>query len=90
VRSNLAGNIGELLNDWRRINVALTRAKHKIILVGSRRTLSAGGYLFKILFFFMASRGWINLLPVDALATLQAGISNIYAPSRLRSSSQVE
>ncbi|XP_019452538.1 PREDICTED: DNA replication ATP-dependent helicase/nuclease DNA2 isoform X2 [Lupinus angustifolius] len=29
-----------LLGDWHRINVALTRAKRKLIMVGSRRTLS--------------------------------------------------
>ncbi|EDO04399.1 hypothetical protein SS1G_06882 [Sclerotinia sclerotiorum 1980 UF-70] len=39
VRSNEAGNIGELLKDWRRINVAFTRAKTKLLVVGSRGTL---------------------------------------------------
>ncbi|CAI0528567.1 unnamed protein product [Linum tenue] len=29
-----------LLGDWHRINVAITRAKKKLIMVGSRRTLS--------------------------------------------------
>jgi DNA replication ATP-dependent helicase Dna2 len=38
-RSNGNETTGELLKDWRRINVALTRAKHKLILIGSRRTL---------------------------------------------------
>ncbi|KAK3994607.1 hypothetical protein QBC44DRAFT_391344 [Cladorrhinum sp. PSN332] len=42
VRSNESGQIGELLRDWRRINVAFTRAKTKLLVVGSRRTL--GGF----------------------------------------------
>ncbi|KAI9644540.1 DNA replication endonuclease-helicase Dna2 [Ciborinia camelliae] len=39
VRSNETGNIGELLKDWRRINVAFTRAKTKLLVIGSRGTL---------------------------------------------------
>ena len=31
----------QLLYDWRRVNVALTRAKHKLILIGSGTTLSS-------------------------------------------------
>lgn len=30
----------ELLADFRRVNVAITRAKHKLILVGCRKSLS--------------------------------------------------
>jgi DNA replication ATP-dependent helicase Dna2 len=39
VRSNTEGNGGNLLQDWRRINVLLTRAKRKLVLVGSKSTL---------------------------------------------------
>ncbi|CCC09829.1 unnamed protein product [Sordaria macrospora k-hell] len=39
VRSNEGCSIGELLKDWRRINVAFTRAKTKLLVVGSRETL---------------------------------------------------
>ncbi|XP_052019735.1 DNA replication ATP-dependent helicase/nuclease DNA2 isoform X2 [Apodemus sylvaticus] len=39
VRSNEDGTLGELLRDWRRLNVALTRAKHKLILLGSMSSL---------------------------------------------------
>ncbi|XP_060698286.1 DNA replication ATP-dependent helicase/nuclease DNA2 isoform X1 [Hemiscyllium ocellatum] len=39
VRSNSEGKLGELLKDWRRLNVALTRPKHKLIMVGCISTL---------------------------------------------------
>ena len=39
VRSNAEGEIGSLLGDWRRINVAFTRAKTKLVIVGSLCTL---------------------------------------------------
>jgi DNA replication ATP-dependent helicase Dna2 len=43
VRSNTEGNVGDLLKDWRRINVAITRARSKLVLVGSANTLRAAG-----------------------------------------------
>ncbi|KXN69464.1 hypothetical protein CONCODRAFT_25954, partial [Conidiobolus coronatus NRRL 28638] len=39
VRSNATEKVGNLLKDWKRINVALTRAKYKLILIGNRATL---------------------------------------------------
>ena len=32
-------NVGDLLRDWRRINVAITRAKKKMIIIGSAATM---------------------------------------------------
>lgn len=43
VRSNDAKSIGELLKDWRRINVAFTRAKTKLLVIGSKETLMGKG-----------------------------------------------
>uniref|UniRef100_G3W9L7 DNA replication ATP-dependent helicase/nuclease n=1 Tax=Sarcophilus harrisii TaxID=9305 RepID=G3W9L7_SARHA len=40
VRSNKDGTLGELLKDWRRLNVAITRAKHKLVLLGCVPSLS--------------------------------------------------
>lgn len=49
VRSNPDRVVGELLNDWRRLNVAFTRAKAKLVLVGSKETLSASQLLVQFL-----------------------------------------
>ena len=45
VRSNDAGNVGDLLKDWRRVNVALTRARTKLLIVGSWGTMKRGSEL---------------------------------------------
>ncbi|XP_037352264.1 DNA replication ATP-dependent helicase/nuclease DNA2 isoform X2 [Talpa occidentalis] len=49
VRSNKDETIGELLKDWRRLNVAITRAKHKLILLGCVPTLNRYPPLGKLL-----------------------------------------
>lgn len=74
VRSNDACHIGDLLKDWRRINVAFTRAKTKLLVVGSKRTLEhgrgGGGGDDDMLSRFVAlmeSRDWIFDLPPDAM-----------------------
>ncbi|KAL0207793.1 hypothetical protein P9112_012421 [Eukaryota sp. TZLM1-RC] len=46
VRSNNEGEVGKLLPDWRRINVAITRAKRKLFFIGSVKFLCKS-YLLK-------------------------------------------
>lgn len=47
VRSNSKRRVGRLLSDTRRINVAVTRAKSKLIMVGSFDTLIHGNVHLK-------------------------------------------
>ena len=42
VRSNPKGKVGRILSDFRRLNVAVSRAERKLILVGSLSTLHTG------------------------------------------------
>lgn len=65
VRSNDSGSVGELLRDWRRINVSFTRAKKKLVVFGSQRTLNRDKLLGKF-FDLMAERRWIRQLPAGA------------------------
>ncbi|KAJ1978736.1 DNA replication endonuclease-helicase Dna2 [Dimargaris xerosporica] len=67
VRSNFRQNVGELLKDWRRINVALTRSKKKLILIGSQNTL-AKTPLFTELIQLLTERKCILPLPPMAHA----------------------
>lgn len=62
VRSNQACNAGKLLQDWRRLNVAITRAKKKLVLVGSYRTLNSIPHLADLLK-LMSSKQWCYSLP---------------------------
>ena len=48
VRSNLKGEIG-FLSDTRRMNVAMTRAKRKLIMVGDSATLSSNSFYVAML-----------------------------------------
>ena len=69
VRSNDACNIGDLLKDWRRINVAFTRAKTKLLVVGSMNTLKGSGKenMLSRFITLMEEKDWIYDLPHDAL-----------------------
>lgn len=69
VRSNEGCGIGELLRDWRRINVAFTRAKTKLLVVGSRSTLGGCGEGEMLARFvgLMEERAWVYELKKGAL-----------------------
>jgi DNA replication ATP-dependent helicase Dna2 len=68
VRSNDGHNIGELLKDWRRVNVAVTRARSKLIIIGSKSTLGQSqNKVVEGLVQLMDGKGWIDDLPANAL-----------------------
>ncbi|KAK4190796.1 hypothetical protein QBC35DRAFT_55206 [Podospora australis] len=69
VRSNDTCSIGELLKDWRRINVAFTRAKTKLLVVGSKNTLGGCGEHEMVRRFveLMVERKWVYDLEEKAL-----------------------
>jgi DNA replication ATP-dependent helicase Dna2 len=56
---------GDLVKDWRRMNVAFTRARSKLVIFGSRSTLSRTS-LLESFFQLMEGEGWIVRLPKDA------------------------
>jgi len=65
VRSNEVAAIGSLLSDWRRLNVAFSRAKRKLVVVGSRSTLRHSPLLASFLE-IVDRRGWCLELPPHA------------------------
>ena len=66
VRSNLQDNIGDLLTDWRRVNVCLTRAKTKLIVIGSVRSINSIP-IWRELTDLCKSNQWLSVLPADCL-----------------------
>lgn len=68
MRSNADKQVGELLRDWRRINVAFTRARTKLLVVGSKATLKGGNELLAQYVRLMDDRAWVYDLPKNALA----------------------
>ncbi|CAI7630725.1 unnamed protein product [Penicillium bialowiezense] len=67
VRSNTENNVGELLRDWRRVNVAFTRAQTKLLVVGSRSTLRDGNDLLRKYVRLVESKDWVYNLPSAAV-----------------------
>jgi DNA replication ATP-dependent helicase Dna2 len=67
VRSNKNNKAGRLLQDARRLNVAFTRAKCKLIVIGSFRTLSTGSAPLKPILNRMDMRKQRLKLPANAM-----------------------
>ncbi|KAK9895340.1 hypothetical protein P389DRAFT_162158 [Cystobasidium minutum MCA 4210] len=64
-RSNAEKHVGDLIKDWRRLNVCFTRARFKLIIFGSRSTLDEVPHMQE--FFALADeRKWIYSMPKDA------------------------
>lgn len=66
VRSNENGTVGDLLKDRRRVNVALTRARSKLVILGSEKTLSSND-LLRDMVALCREKGWVLDLPVDVI-----------------------
>lgn len=65
VRSNEQRDAGPLLADWRRINVAVTRARTKLIMIGSAATATSSPSLGSLIL-MARHNGWLAALPEQA------------------------
>ncbi|KAL7538364.1 hypothetical protein ACHAXR_008501 [Thalassiosira sp. AJA248-18] len=63
VRSNKEGKSGRLLQDFRRLNVAFSRAKQKMIVIGSFSTLQRGSDVMRPVLDSLRQRNWVYTLP---------------------------
>ncbi|GMH86523.1 hypothetical protein TrST_g3744 [Triparma strigata] len=59
VKSNSNGDVGNLLKDVRRLNVALSRAKMKLIMVGSLKCLRKGDETLDRVLGKVVDRNWV-------------------------------
>jgi DNA replication ATP-dependent helicase Dna2 len=96
VRSNEAGIVGDLLKDWRRVNVALTRARSKLVVFGSKRTLKNNELLTKFMALVDRNKWSIDLPPAAdemhafayasqqavAVAEAASAIKHAHSPSK--------
>jgi len=67
VRSNRSGRVGRLLEDYRRLNVALSRAKSKLIILGSYTTLTEGSQVLNPILNVIKEKKWMEILPKNAI-----------------------
>jgi DNA replication ATP-dependent helicase Dna2 len=81
VRSNTDNNVGDLLRDWRRINVAFTRARTKLLVIGSKSTLRDGNDLLRKYISMVEERRWVYDLPKGALESHTFDCDVSFTPS---------
>jgi len=67
--------LGDLVKDWRRMNVSFTRARSKLVIFGSRKTLEREPLLAQF-FELMQEEGWIIKLSPGA-ATVHAKVFEV-------------
>ena len=82
VRSNERKFAGDLMKEYRRLNVATTRAKTKLIILGSRFTLSTNE-LTKTFIDYLENEKWYYPLPKSAHKIYK--IPEVNGPSPTRS-----
>ena len=66
VRDNASGNIG-FLNDLRRMNVAITRARMKLIVFGNAETMSKTKFYEKLVEYFQERGDFVIVQPDETL-----------------------
>jgi len=91
VRSNDSGSVGDLLKDWRRINVSFTRARSKLVIFGSRKTLNTTP-LMKQFFTLLEEKGWILRLPsgADKMHPIGSELERLTISQRLKKRSSLD
>ena len=62
VRANKETRTGELLKDWRRLNVAFTRSKQKLIIVGSGKMMQQADGVSRF-YNYIKTRNWVYPAP---------------------------
>ncbi|XP_072334880.1 DNA replication ATP-dependent helicase/nuclease DNA2 isoform X1 [Scyliorhinus torazame] len=81
VRSNSDGKLGELLKDWRRLNVALTRPKHKLVMMGCMSMLCQYAPLKKLLDHLKTEEMIIDLPPAAHRITAITAVKSVHSSS---------
>jgi DNA replication ATP-dependent helicase Dna2 len=89
VRSNDSDSIGDLLKDWRRLNVSFTRARSKLVIFGSRRTLD-NTKLLQDFFELMERNSWIYKLPKGANTSHDVKLQTVFKKALKRSAADME
>ncbi len=65
VRSNKSGKCGRLLQDYRRLNVAFSRAKKKLLMIGSFKTLRSGSQCLVSILDHLQKKELVKDIPTD-------------------------